>query len=236
MSTRLKNLGWPSCQAVANAGCSHCTTCTLRGPNTKPLQFGWVPTPPQPPSNPPGTTTGGTDDRPLLALPRGYYYKDGGQVWKGKKGEAGGRGDFCVSPYWIGDPWLQDDPWTLHTMVKVHPDGRIDKLSVRTGQFHTTDFGKIVGDAGLSLEPKQLKELRMLFTSWQQQLRNDKEAVASAQPFGWSTNSLNVTDGFCYGGIRFTKDGQKPTGRAPAAIASDYMPRGDLGHGSRPPN
>lgn len=223
-----KNLGWPSCQAVANAGCDHCGTCTLRGPNTKPLQFGWSPLPAQPPPNPSGTTTGGTEERPLLALPGGYYYKDGGQVWKGKKGEAGGRHDFCVSPYWIGDPWLQDDPWTLHTMVKVHPDGRIDKLSVRTGQFHTTDFGKIVGDAGLSLEPKQLKELRMLFTSWQQQLRNDKEAVASAQPFGWSTNSLNVNDGFCYGGIRFTANGQKPTGRAPTAIASDYMPRGEL--------
>lgn len=212
-----KNLGWPSCQSIENAGCTSCRTCPLKGPDTRPLQFG---RPTQVP------LAAQLAQRTSPGLPHGYSYDHLDRVCKVRVAESGATQLDVVIPYWVGNPWLQVEPWTLHFTARVRNDNRESNVAIQTSAFHSQEFGKIVGDAGFSLKPDQLKEFRVFLTSWQQELRNRRDAIVSAPAFGWVGD--HKTTGFAYGGRMYSADGTTPSGKPDANIAAAYTPKGDL--------
>lgn len=223
-----KNLGWPSCEAIANAGCTACASCALRAPNTRPLQFG-IPAPVQiaPPTVlfSPAATIGPTRD-PLL--PIGYDRTASGHITTVVNGANGTNRIVNVCPYPLLEPWLQNDPWTLHFKIRFNTSPKTIPVTVLVEQINSGEgFGKALGGHGMALDPDEMKTLRKFMSSWVKHLQDIKGGVISSNPFGWSSPAGKI-EGFAFDGKVFTAGGMKSASSPGPSLQMQYTPKGDL--------
>jgi hypothetical protein len=209
---RLKNMGWTSCAKIAQLGCTQCAVCPNRAAGKSPLSFGL----PQLPTFTPDL------------LPDGYVRADSGAICKQVMDEDGMPVSVIICPYPMDDPWLQDNPWTLHFTSRTST-GRKANVSVALEQIATKDgCVKVFAKQGLMLPESRVKLVREFLVSWIQKLQENKEAVVSSTPFGWSVVNGKI-EGFTYGGTVLMKGGAERQAAIPdPVIESQYMPRGEL--------
>jgi hypothetical protein len=219
-----KNLGWPSCQSVENAGCVECRTCPLKGPGTRPLQFG-RPTPAVPLAPMAGAGAGGSGQG--LELPPRYVRSPSGLVQHiviNPKTGASSLVDVVGCP--IENGWMQDNPWTIHFTATV--GHRKTQVSVTTAQANSSEgFAKEMGHYGIPLNGDTSKLFREFIVAWQTKLQQIKDAVVSSAPFGWSEPAGEI-NGFAYGGRVWQKNGDKPASNPDPEVIKQFTPQGDL--------
>jgi len=212
-----KDIGWPSCEAVANAGCNACKGCPLRGPHTKPLQFGR--TAPKP--APAAVTTPGRE------LPPGYEWTENDHVLVRLTNAQGKERQIEVVPYALLEPWLQSDPWTLHFRTRTDHSRKLRSIKLPMEQAMSNDFGKVLGAQGMAFNNEQTKQFRTFVVAWIKLLQGIKDAVISSSPFGWSVAGGEV-EGFVYNGQLFTPSGEKQAATPDPVLSSQYNPQGKL--------
>ncbi len=218
-----KDLGWPSCQSVENAGCTSCQQCPLKGPGTRPLQFGR-------PSPSVGvaqlaSTPGPTG--PALDLPPRYVRGPNGFIQKITIDPKNGKSGLAdVVHCGIDTGWMQDNPWTLHFTATV--GFRKVQVSVTTAQANTSDgFAREMGHYGIPLNGDTGKLFREFIVAWQTELHKVKDAIVSSAPFGWSEPAGEI-NGFAYGGRVWQKGTDKPSSNPDQELLKQFTPRGDL--------
>lgn len=214
-----KNIGWPTCQAIENAGCTACALCPLRGPSTKPLQFG---TPKAVPVAPHVIPLPNEPD-----LPPGYNRNARACITRVVFQKDGTSKVVELIPHPIFQPWIQEVPWTLHFRTRNHL-GQERQISLLYGAIASSEaLNKAMGDQGILIAPDSMKMFREFLVSWTHKLETVKDAIVSAQPFGWNAPHGKV-DGFSYAGRLFQKSGDKPAAQAPVNLKSQYDPKGEL--------
>jgi hypothetical protein len=217
-----KDLGWPSCQSVENAGCASCRDCPLKGPGTRPLQFG-RPTPAL------GTVapSPGLGNPPVLDLPPRYVRAPNGIIQQIVIDPKSGKSRLVdVVHCGIDNGWMQDNPWTLHFTATI--GFRKVQVSVTTAQANTSDgFAKEMGHYGIPLNSDTGKLFREFIVAWQTELHKVKDAIVSSAPFGWSEPAGEI-NGFAYGGRVWQKGTDKPSSNPDPELMKQFTPRGDL--------
>jgi hypothetical protein len=212
-----KNLGWPSCQSIENAGCASCRTCPLKGPSTRPLQFG---RPTQAPVQAPPPPTD-------VELPHNYHRNANGQIEKVVINPKDGTSSMvAVSPFAISKGWMQAEPWTLYFDARL--GNAIRTVAITTAEGNSAEaFNRRMGFYGIPLNADQSKLLREFIVAWQTKLQQVKDAVISSSPFGWSEPTGKI-NGFAYGGRVWQKGGDKPAAAPDPVLGKDYTPKGNL--------
>lgn len=206
-----KDLGWPSCASIRNAGCSSCGTCPHLTKGKSPPSF----TPKQfVPSGPPPT-----------GLPPGYSHNKAGFICFSKQDDMGGAHMVPLFEYIISDAWMQKDPWVLHFSAVIH-DNIKSKIEIPVGSMAAKDtLVKLLAENGLSTEPWLGKVIQEFFMSWVRTLQSRKNAVVESSPYGWNINQGQV-DGFCFGGDVWTPNGSRPAPNADHVLRRQYQPTG----------
>jgi hypothetical protein len=221
-----KNLGWPSCQSVENAGCTSCQQCPLKGPGTRPLQFG---RPSQVSSAGAGPTlsVGSPPAGTHLDLPPRYVRGPNGFIQKITFDPKSGKSGLAdVVHCGIDTGWMQDNPWTLHFTATI--GFRKVQVSVTTAQANTSDgFAKEMGNYGIPLNSDTSKLFREFIVAWQTELHKVKDAIVSSAPFGWSEPAGEI-NGFAYGGRVWQKGTDKPSSNPDPELMKQFTPRGEL--------
>jgi hypothetical protein len=214
-----KNLGWPSCQSVENAGCVSCRTCPLKGPSTRPLQFG---RPTQVPVQAP----------PLPVdpeLPHGYSRDSSGFITRIITKPDGTSYPERVVNKPILQGWMQEEPeWAIHFRTRLSGGSDERQLCIPMEVSNTTDgFAAYVGKLGIPLSANEKKEFREFIVAWQTKLQQLKEGVITSQPFGWSEHNGKI-NGFAYGGYVWQRGTSKPAANPDAQILKYFTPKGEL--------
>lgn len=209
----MKSLGWPSCQAIENAGCGHCATCPARAAGKSPLNL--TKTGPAP--------SGAEDD-----LPAGYIRNDDGLVMKANADANGGVHYTPIMRYPMTDPWMQADPWVLH-FTSRDAGNRPTQVSIPFDAFVTREgVGRHLTMQGLAVGPTEAKTLGDFFVSWTGKLTERRSAVVSTAPYGWVFERGKPT-GFSYGGRVYGPTGdERPTASSDPVIDQRYTPCGAL--------
>jgi hypothetical protein len=207
----LKDLGWPKCASIQNAGCAACGACAHLQAGLSPLNFG-------------------VKRQPLLQaggdVPHGYLRGDDGIVYQLRTLEDGTAERKQICPYPFKEPWLQGNPWTLHFTTQLDRPTPIAVLAETISSRNK--LGEHLAKCGMGLTPKQLLSTQEFLMSWLNKLQSVKDAVVTAAPFGWVMDG-NKISGFAYGGqVWMPKGESKPAAQADPIVFSHYAPTGDM--------
>jgi hypothetical protein len=205
-----KNLGWPSCQSISVAGCASCATCPHLAAQKTPLHHG---------------RAAATPLNRVSDLPEHYHRATDGLVLKRQVSEAG-VGEFVpVCSYPMDEAWLQSTPWILHFTTTVD---RVTKIQV---PFDVLGRREAMLSAllrqGMPVQIHDAAKLQEFFMSWIQTLQKQKEKVVAAVPFGWVDKGAKL-EGFAFGGLIHTPEGQHAAAAPSPVLANQYGPNGDV--------
>ncbi len=212
-----KNLGWPSCASIMNAGCTSCRQCKHIGEDKSPASFATAPiavvyTLPNNPTS-------------HLVLPRGYSLNKDGFISFNKQDDMGNAHLIPLIEYKISDSWAQKDPWILHFSAIIH-DNIKSKIEIPAHEIMARDtLSKALAKHGIMTDPWIGKILSEFFVSWLKTLQARKNAVVESAPYGWNTNAGQV-DGFCFGGEVWTVNGSRPAPNVDHVLRRQYQPTG----------
>lgn len=213
MKERLeKDLGWPSCGSILNAGSTFCRTCPKLKEGKSPLNF--TPKLPVVALNPGG-----------LFLPPKHSLNKDGLICFEQVDDTGGKALVPLIDYVISDPWVQKDPWVLHFSAALH-DNIKSKIEIPVEAAMANDtLRKELASLGLMTKSWLGKALQEFFVSWIKTLQSRKNAVIESAPYGWNTNQGTV-DGFCFGGEVWTPTGSRPAPNVDRVLSRQYQPTG----------
>lgn len=214
MEHEKRGLGWPHCSAVENAGCTHCSTCAIRKPDSKPLQFG----------------TSSVIKLPVPApgdLPFPYSRDQNGHI-KTQEYDKNTKKYKIVTacPYVCERPWVQQTPWSLNfetTLVPGHAPIQIAVTNVvaATGE----SFAKHMASQGMAMPSKTMARFREFILSWSRHLQYAASNVVQSAPYGWNYEDGKLS-GFCYGGREYSPQGERQASMADPIISMQYRPAG----------
>lgn len=214
-----KNLGWPSCSSVQNAGCSDCASCPLLAFGRSPLSYAR-----QAASAAPVGPVQQDQD-----LPSGFVRDAQGLVYKRVTSVEGVTENRQILSYPLYGPWLQDEPWAIGFLTRFGNPAREHRLVVPSRIFQS-NFEKLaifVGELGMQIQHDQRTLFKEFLVSWTQHLQTIKGAVVPAASYGWSVVDGKL-EGFCYGSRVWGPTGNRPATNADPILANQYSPRGEI--------
>ena len=209
-----KDLGWPSCQSIANAGCLSCKACPHFKHGKSPLHLGKTSV----------QINGNEDDD----LPAGYIREaNSGKIFRLVSDGKGGVEPKPLIDIPMTKPWVQDNPWALNFITRV---GRGKEMTITVPQelFSAFDaLGKYLNSVGVPITRDQASKLGDFFVSWVMQIRNIRKDVATLPPYGWIVQGGKIA-GFAFAGTAYTEAGPVPASRASGQVGMSYTAVGDL--------
>lgn len=209
-----KDLGWPSCAAIQNAGCTLCKKCIHVKDGKSPFNFV---------VNRHSTTA--AIFVPAADLPEGYVRDADNFISKIVVDMQGGQTPVRVFDYAVREPWLKPNPWILHFTAKI---GLTEQVIILPNANVTKEqLFKTLQGQGLMIKDYQQKAAREFFMSWIAHLQNLKDATVSNAPFGWHEGNSGGIEGFSFGGRMWTTKGDKPSAISDPIIQRNYTPKGD---------
>lgn len=233
-----KDMGWPGCMAIEQAGCSSCALCPHHGKIKSPLNLGLTSEPKQ--VTVPGNSSGFEPTRDGLQswpipLPDGYTFDNNGYICKiisiKEKTADGVEESTALIPLLyeqrIFQPWLQHDPDALNFTVEGNLEG-LRKVFIEREYFNSqSDTIKILGRQGVAPNPPMIPDIGRFLMIFTRKLEMAKKA-APAKPLGWIESvAKGDSDAFVYGGNVFYRDGREgPGGYLDTRIAEQYTPVG----------
>jgi hypothetical protein len=207
-----RNLGWPSCSTIQNAGCGHCATCPHLAAGKSPLNFGQVAIMP----------FGAEPD-----LPKGYMRDDQQRIVGTRIDKDGSTRMDLVIPYPLHSGWLQDHPWTLHFTTQLQVNSAPKSVSLAVSEINGVEMAKRLGAQGMGIARSETTRLQEFFVAWINKLQTMRDKVVSAQPFGWVYTKGNPS-GFAYAGVVYSKGSAQASASPDAELLRQYSPHGDL--------
>ncbi len=209
-----RNMGWPKCQSVRDAGCTDCLTCPLFALGKSPLNMGkTAPTPFQPSEQ--------TD------LPPGYVRDDHRRIIRITADEKGETQQNLVSPYPMHSGWVQSSPWTLHFQTRVDHNQKDVHIAIPLIDINSEGMNKRFGAQGLGIKRKDAHNLQEFLVSWMSTLQKIRDKVVTSAPFGWAYDNGKLL-GFAYGGTLWSDKEPRPSSAPDAVLARQYGPKGEL--------
>jgi hypothetical protein len=215
-----KGLGWPSCNAITNAGYIACQACPHFGKGKSPLSFA-----PKPQIASQVTASAAAVDN----LPKGYLLHSDGIVCRVVTNDDDTTVTVPLCNYPMTSPWLQKEPWVLHftTVTDTHGPTQLAMPTEVCASNET--FRKWCHSKALMIDDAQAKLTRRFIMSWIQTLQQIKQSVISSKSFGWSVRDGNV-EGFVFDGQVWTPSGNHPAANPDPVIANQYAPTGKIDH------
>lgn len=207
-----RNLGWPKCSSIQNAGCSHCATCPLLAHDKSPLNVA---------RTAPSAFNADTD------LPPGYQRDQHRRIVRVVTDDKGEVQHFLVSPYAMVDGWVQQHPWTLHFQTRLGHENKDTSVSVTMVDLNSDGMMKRLGAQGIGVKRKESSGIQEFLVSWMKTLQNIKGRVVTAQPFGWAYEHGKII-GFCYGGKVWTGTDPRVAAAPDRVLEQQYTPVGEL--------
>ncbi len=202
-----RGIGYPSCAAIAGAGCKSCATCPHFAKGKSPLNLRPAPAPGGPGLT--ATVKGATSPAgTALQLPFGYDVDQDGIInqIEDKTDKEGN-----VSEIWrplfmcrISNPWVQKDPDIIHFQVS-YDKGNTVWTSVRHEDWCGQGYEKKLALAKIKYDPDNKTRLEKFFMSWLSKM-HDAAVAQTAQAFGWYYEA-GALRGFAYGGFIHKDDG-----------------------------
>lgn len=221
------NVGWPSCNAIANAGCTACGTCPLRPLNKSPLSFGKPYIAPILPL--PAQVTAGAAVPPPTSqdLPHGYMRDPQGRVIHIVPQPDGTNSMRVVSDYKLFDGWLEENPYVLHFTTQVGNPLRDRPITISFEKLQSREYAKHLAMQGMVVLGAHEKTLKEFLLSWIAKLQTVKGAVVSTQPYGWSVSNGKL-EGFVYAGQMWGPNGTKPSAATSPILEAQFKPTGEM--------
>ena len=220
-----RGIGYPSCAAIAGAGCEACKACPLFPKGKSPLNI--RPTPKV------TATVNPAVQSPAAAasmLPNGFELNPDGIICKVLEVENDGDLKTVMIPLFqaqLSDFWLQKNPSEYINFTATMDKGFSEMVSVDLGEVCSQGFTGYLSKKRVLLDKRGFPHLVEFFLSIIGKLR----AFAAAQqtiPFGWYEQDGKVK-GFAYGGKVFRDDGtEQPCGVADPTLVQYYTPTGTM--------
>lgn len=234
-----KGLGWPSCKAIENEGCTLCKTCPHYGKIKSPLNL--VTSTNSSAQTPPGVFSPQTlaaAQPPDLYLPKGYAVdpKTGIICLIAELPIDRGPPIMQLVPLFkcvLSDPWIQSGPRALNFKATMDK-GRIEDISILDEKMATLSLlTNELFRQGVLLNTQVENKVREFIVSWKATIQEQREAQ-KALPFGWVIEEGGKVTGFAYGGkVMHRKENgifppDTPAGYGDAEIRQRYAPTGTL--------
>lgn len=252
-----RDLGWPTCAAIAASGCSACSACAHFKEGKSPLNFarkagqdhpdqhivvqtaqhGQLTSPgTTTPANPqtPAQTPSQPSQSPMIAgmyqdpdMPENYLRHPDGRIFVSYNGEAGSLLWRQISSYPMRDPWLQKNPWVLNF-----------KTATEHGQETTVSIS--MKDVNTGEMRKELQEQGFMLTGGTRGFQDVADFImAWIQKLQREKNAIissvpfgwavrnGKTSGFVYSGRMFTPQGEEVALNTDPELARQFTPTGD---------
>lgn len=227
-----KNLGWPKCSSIQNAGCDHCATCPQLVFDRSPLHLFRPQATLQALAGPQGGGTAGgasAGSGVLDDLPAGYLRGFDGSVVALITDKDGNTIRRAVCSYPLMNGWVQPEPWTLHFTTRLNPAlPKETEIAIEFAQLQSKEqFARTIAGQGMTLPKLHAPQLQEFLLSWVTKLQQMKDAVVASSPFGWLVVGGKI-DGFAYAGRVWGVNGDKPSASPSPALTQVYSPRGDV--------
>lgn len=223
-----RGIGWPSCAKIDAVGSAYCKSCKYFPQGKSPLHFA---TPEPIAQNQPVKNASMAHTTPhtiLNSIPIPYQRDIDGFIWVSIQDEDTGQAvDTKICDYPMIDGWLQDNPWTLHFKT-VTSLGKRTKVEFPLAEFGTMGgVGKVLSSHGLVMTDTKIKATKEFLMAWTQHLQQQKDAVVSSTPFGWSFANGKL-EGFTYAGRVWSNGSDRPAALSDPTLTSQYSPHGEL--------
>lgn len=221
-----RGIGYPSCAAIAGAGCEACKTCPLFSKGKSPLHI-------RPDVTAKVNPAMGQSAAALaVGLPPTFELNSDGIICKVvEKTDKDGETTTQVIPLFqsvLSDFWLQKNPGEFLNFTCTVDKGFTEQVSVPLGAIHASGFLSLLGNKRVLVNGNcELKHFVEFFLSIIGKLR----AMAAAQvsvPYGWYEEG-GQTRGFSYGGKVYLDDGtERPCGAADPVLQKMWEPTGSM--------
>ena len=224
-----RDLGWPKCRAVSDAGFPGCAACPHFPDGKSPLNFS-RPAPVTPPVTPATAQAGAVQPgipAADIALPAEYERGADGMVYLLQGDDQGNTRRIPVFPRTIREPWVQRHPWILHWTSEGFGNEPEQNIRIPFEAFATKDrLMRELTVQSLVLTENTFRLFQRFVMSWMEQLQQHAVAVIDSQPFGWVRSSGKSC--FVYGGRVWGPGFDLPAASADPVTVRQYQPTGDL--------
>lgn len=217
-----KGLGWPSCNAIRDAGSTACGACPHFAAGKSPLHL----------ALPTKITVAEpvaleTQQTAVAFLPPAYGVDSTGLIIR--YGQKKGEPEFVQLFHCrLSSPWAQKVPYNAINFTSTMDKGCTARISLRMDQF--AEAGKALASAGVKYVPDNKKHLENFFMAWLNELHKAAEA-SKTEAFGWYMPDGHTPEGFIYGGLVHLPGGlDKPSGYLDPKTMELYSPCGDIDH------
>lgn len=210
-----RDLGWPSCQSIKDAGCTSCDTCPLFALRKSPLSLGMSSATPAAMS--------------VDKIPTGYLQTPDGHVEKLVTNADGSVNTLRISSYALREATLQLTPVpTLYftTTLGVIGETRVSIPVEIVGTKET--FVRHLARQNFIVSGGEQKMFQDFIMSWIKHLQKVRHGVTATAPWGWNVGADGKISGFSYDGKVFTGTGEEPAAIGDSVTARQYTPCGDL--------
>ncbi|HEX6825410.1 MAG TPA: DUF927 domain-containing protein [Nitrospiraceae bacterium] len=244
---RTKNIGWPQCRTIQNAGSRHCNSCPHRALDKSPLNLGFAAAPGAGNANGSGAhhEDGGHEEAEGLGgeapkdfeLPPGFYVnKDTGKICAvvpGKRLKNAGVApprllQLCGNT--IKNPTLhfQDGQFGISFTASTDKNNWHEVYLNSSNVFSPGLFTQLAAQGVIYTTGQEAKSfMEKLMSSWLQKLMNEYNALNESGTLGWRHED-GKRIGFVYGGVLHHVDGseQPVVSTTDDAFKKWYMPVG----------
>jgi Domain of unknown function (DUF927) len=221
-----RGLGYPSCAAIAGAGCKACQTCPLFSKGKSPLNLrpAAVVTVTVNQTQPQSPSAQGLD------LPEGYDIDNDGHIVKVI--EKPDREGNMITSYHklflskLSKPWAQGNPDAIN-LITSYDKGNEVQASLKWADFGATNISNIMALQKIKIKPDNKRYLEEFLVSWLGKLHT-MSTVQQPLPFGWYREQGKVK-GFAYGGTLFKDDNtEQNCGHGDVNLRKIFSPVGSL--------
>lgn len=225
-----RGLGWPSCRAIHDAGCTSCTSCPHFGKSKSPLNLALATlatAAPAAPGTTPGAPAATVTVAPGTDLPPGYKRRPDGVILQSVTAQDGTTFDVALCDAALFDPWIQEAPAGLHFTTLYA--GKPRQVFIELGDLGGNEWRKLLLSQHVIVPAKAAQKVNEFMTSWVQHLQNSRAAVSAQAPFGWEQDPYTSgIKGFAYAGKIWKLDGSSEDFvLADPVMARNYAPSGD---------
>lgn len=225
---KARDIGWPSCVKIQNAGAVECAGCPLLRAGKSPLNF----VTPKLPAQVTPVASGIASASVLTDVwPEKYSRRSDGFIYFQEGVDDQGMAvEKKICPYNISEGWVQKDPWTLH-FTAVTSVGKTSRVEVQLSELGGMGGArKTLGDCGMVFNDRDYKMVQEFLMAWIQKLQTQKDSVVSSVPYGWADYEDGKSiEGFAFAGRIWGQPGKdRQATVTDQNLAKLYTPKGEL--------
>lgn len=210
---RAMGAGWPSCQAFSMVS-AKCKVCPSWGKITSPLNLMAT-------IRHKKTVVQAAQD-----LPRGYYRRVNGSVYRFEKNGEGSDAERTVLDYPIGKGYVCEDTHELTFEATIGALGA-KFVTVPHSVASPSEVGKCLSEFGIKItdSKKGFERARDFVMAWTTQLQLDRKNILSRQHYGWGEGSE-----FSYGDTTYSVSNPVPAHyrKEDRESYEAFWPKGDI--------